>query len=184
MSTYPDYQSLLESPDSNDVMRIKRSVASILSLCAKVFISILLVVLINLAFGGVVRLSLLWSALPDISLRWLALLPALLLLNAVREYHDDIYIFGIHGITQHQGRLSLTKRVPYVKYSDILSLKLRQDPWGRIFNYGNIELDTAAEDGVELTIEGISSPNELFKLVEQLRLHSTKAGMVDQNTGN
>lgn len=181
MSTYPDYQSLLECPDSNDVMRIKRSIASILSLCAKVFISVVIVITIDLIFGGEIKLSLVWSSLPDISLRWLAILPALLFLNVVREYHDDIYIFGMHGITQHQGRLSLNKRVPYVKYSDILSLKLRQDPWGRIFNYGNIELDTAAEAGVELTIEGISSPDELFRLVEQLRLHSTKAGMVDRS---
>lgn len=162
------------------MMRVKRSFCSIFSLCAKVIASALLVVLINLIFDGAIRLSFLWPVLPDISLRWLGIFPALLLLNTLREYHDDIYIFGLHGITQHQGRLSLTKRVPHVKYSDILSLKVRQDPWGRIFNYGDLDLDTAAEAGVEIVVEGIDSPDELCRLVESLRLYSLKHGMADQ----
>ena len=180
MSTYPPFDELLRSPDSKDVLRAKRSVLSILSQCAKVFLSTALVVAINAAFDGVARLSLIFSILPDISLRWLGVLPAFLLLNAIREYHDDLYVFGLHGVTEYQGRLSLNKRVPHVKYSDILSLRVHQDPWGRIFNYGNIDLDTAADTGVEIVVEGVSSPDELCRLVERLRLHSIRSGMADE----
>lgn len=180
MATYPPFQTLLNCPDPKDVMRVKRSFCSIFSLCAEVFISATIIVLLNIAFDGVAKLSMIWSVLPDISLRWLGFFPALLLLNAFREYHDDLYIFGLHGVTEHQGRLSLTKRVPHVKYSDILSLRVRQDVWGRIFNYGDLDLDTAAEAEVEIVIEGVSSPDELCKLVEKLRLHSLRHGMADQ----
>lgn len=179
MSAYPPFDSLLRSPDPKNVLQAKRSFLSILSQCAKVFIATVIVVIINAAFDGVAPFSLIYSGLPDISLRWLGIVPALLLLNAIREYHDDLYIFGLHGVTEYQGRLSLTKRVPHIKYSDILSLRVRQDPWGRIFNYGDIDLDTAADAGVEIIIEGIYSPDELCLLIEKLRRHSFKTGMAD-----
>jgi membrane protein YdbS with pleckstrin-like domain len=182
MATYPQFETLLHCADPKDVMRAKRSVLSIFSLCAKAFLSAAVVIAINAAFNGSLRLSAVWAALPDISLRWLAIFPALLFLNVIREYHDDIYIFGLHGITQHQGRLSLNKRVPHVKYSDIQSLRVRQDPWGRVFNYGDVDLDTAADAGVEMIIEGVSSPIELSKLIDRLRLYSLRTGMADHET--
>ena len=179
MSAYPTYESLLRSANPKEVLHVKRSISSILSLCAGVFISILVVLAINLFFGGVLELSAFSPNYPDISLRWLGIVPALLLLNVLRAYHNDLYVFGLHGVTQYQGRLSLNKRVPYVKYSDILSLKVRQDPWGRVLNYGDIDLDTAADAGVEMVVAGVSNPDELSRLVEQLRLNSFKTGMVD-----
>lgn len=179
MATYPTFESLLRAPDSKNLLRVKRGLRSIFSMCAWVFITFVLVAVTNIAFDGVAQLSRFSPGLPDISLRWLALIPALLLLNVLREYHDDVYVFGLHGITQYQGRLSLSKRVPHVKYADILSLRVRQDPWGRILNYGDIDLDTAADAGVEMIIEGVPNPDELSKLVERLRLYSLRTGMAE-----
>jgi len=104
--------------------------------------------------------------------RWLTLIPLIFLAEVFRKYHDDLYIFGTHKITHQRGRLSLSYKVPVVKYLDIRSITVIQDIWGRILDFGNIEISTAAQQGPEMVVTGVRAPEDLALLVEDLRNYS------------
>lgn len=165
---YPSFDEVLDAPDPERVFEVHRSLRSIISHFLLFLISVVVVYVINVAFAelpSVVRLVLM-------SPRWLAIIPAALLLNIIRIHHDDLYIFSLKGVTHYEGRLSLSSSVPYVKYADIRSLRVRQGVWGRVFGYGDLDLDTAANNDVELSISGIIAPQELQELIEELRHHN------------
>jgi uncharacterized membrane protein YdbT with pleckstrin-like domain len=107
-----------------------------------------------------------------ISPRWFALVPLFVLLQTMRLYYDDLYIFSDTELLRQQGRLSYNYRVPSVKFEDIKGINVRQTFWGRIFGYGAIDLGTAAQQDTELSLEGIGAPHDLATLIEQLRDHN------------
>ncbi len=166
---YPSFKDLQNAGNKEELFRAHRSLRSELSTVAKIVISGLLILFLNVFFEGYLRLSSVIEGVPDISLRWLALVPAFYGLSLLRGYYDVVYVFGTEGVKQYKGRLSLNKKVPYVKYHDVLALRVHMDPWGRIFNYGDIDLDTAANDDIEMIIEGVANPQELANLLEDLR---------------
>ena len=93
------------------------------------------------------------------------------LLEIIRRYNNDLYVFSLDKVTKEQGRLSLSYSVPVVKYLDIRSVTVVQDIWGRIFDFGTVELSTAAREGSELFVEGIRDPEGLASFVEDCRTH-------------
>lgn len=113
----------------------------------------------------------------NFSVRWLAVIPVVMLLEILRRYNNDLYIFGLEKVTKEQGRLSLSYSVPVVKYMDIRSVTVVQDIWGRIFNYGNVELSTAARTGAELVLEAVGDPEALAVFLEDCRSHVKRMGL-------
>jgi hypothetical protein len=107
-----------------------------------------------------------------ISPRWLGFIPAVFLLEIFRRRHDDLYTFAENRIMHRAGRLSLNYRVPSVQYTDIRSIRVVQSIWGRMLGYGNVELGTAAQEGVELTLEGVLAPQDIADLLDGLRAHA------------
>lgn len=107
-----------------------------------------------------------------LSPRLIAIIPLLILLELLRRLHNDLYIFGMHRLTHLRGRLSFSYNVPVIKYADIRAINVMQDFWGRVFNYGDIAIGTAAHDGNELVISGVNAPVELATLLDQLRSQS------------
>jgi hypothetical protein len=167
MSHYPPLEEILAFGREDELFRVYRSVRAACSEIAVIIFTALIAIALNVYFEGYLILSQ-WG-LPDISLRWLALIPTFYVLSFLRGQFDTVYIFGSHGVAEHKGRLSLNKTVPYVKYADILALRVHQDPWGRALNYGSIDLDTSAEATVEMVIDGIVAPKELGMLLDELR---------------
>jgi hypothetical protein len=49
---------------------------------------------------------------------------------------------------------------------------VKQDIWGRIFNYGSVDVSTAAQTENELIIDGVLHPWELAMLIDRIRSRS------------
>lgn len=174
---YPELEELLEGQDPERLLVVHRSLWSILSNLVLFFILTALVYLVILAFGDV-RLPQNIPVLRHVSLRWLAVIPVLALLEIVRRYHDNLYVLGSDTVSHFAGRLSLNSSLPSLKYTDIVTVGVKQDILGRIFDYGNVLLDSAGESRVELTMTGVRSPREVVRLVEGFRKHSLEQGGV------
>jgi len=160
MSFYPSTESLVALPPGI-IFQVRISYRSIISqifyLTTSVIIYIILVKYL--------------SEVPYI--RWLAVVPVGLLLNIFRTYYNDIVRFEHHKITQHYGRLALNYEMPSIKYVDIRVVNVDQDIFGRIFDYGNVQLGCAGGKTWEMTIHGVRAPSDLAHLIEDMRLYST-----------
>ena len=171
---YPSFE-VLEKKKDRELFSAKRSLRSILSNLILFFFLLVVVVVITSFFPEGITLP----GIGTFSTRWLAVIPLLILLEVVRKYNDDIYMFQKHGLIHYEGRLSLQSSTPALKYGDILSIRVKQDLVGRILDYGNLELDSAGTTGVELVLNGIRSPAELAQLIERLRIKSIKEGTIE-----
>lgn len=177
MSFYPSFEEIIAGDDENGLLAVRRSFRSILSNTALFFVTLIVVYAINIALHGYYIPP--WvPVLHGLSPRWLAIIPTLVLLEILRKYHNDIYVFHSHYLNHYGGRLSLKTLTPSVKYVDILAVRVKQDIWGRILDYGNVELDTAATAGVELTMTGVRAPSELAAIADRFRMTSITQGAV------
>ena len=171
MATYPNLQELIKSNDKNSLLEVRRSVRSSMS-------AVMLFLFSAIAAYSLIYYLRDWSPPQDIplvkyiSVRWLVLIPAITLIELVRRYHNDLYVFSLHKLTHKRGRLAMSYAVPVIKYAHIRSVEVDQDIWGRILDYGNILVSTAAQEEVEMLIEGVRSPVELATLIEDFRTFS------------
>lgn len=101
--------------------------------------------------------------------RWFALVPIGLLLELIRKYNDELYLFERDRVIHHSGILSFTYQVPAIRYFDIRAIQVNQGIVGRLLNFGDIELSTAAQDRAELTIRGVHAPLQLAAFIEEMR---------------
>ena len=168
MTRYPDARQLLAGQDPERLLEVRRALVSILSQMMYFFGALIVVALLNWYWGDF-QFSQDMPVLRHFSLRWLFVLPLGLLVEIVRRYQDDLYVFGRDKVTHYNGRLSLSLHVPSIKYADIRGISVFQDIWGRILNYGDIALDTAAQKEVDILICGVAAPDRLALLVEELR---------------
>lgn len=168
MAIYPKVEEVLQQTNEKTIFQVKRSLRSILSSFFLFAFSLATVYFLNLWFRDFKPFPNI-PVLEHITLRWLALIPCLVLLEIIRKYHDDLYVFSTDTVTRYGGRLSLNYLVPAIKYTDIKGIAVTQDIVGRVFDYGKVELGTAAQDSSELTLEGVRAPVELGKVIEQLR---------------
>lgn len=169
---YPTLEELLKAPDPERALQVTRAVRSIISGIALFLLSAIAVYAINVLFYD-------WQPPQDIpfirhlSPRWLAVIPAVIVLELVRRYHDDLYVFGVDRVQHYNGRLSLAYSVPALRYSHIRAITVYQDILGRIFDYGRITIGTAGHDGSEICMAGIRNPRVLAQLIYDLKLYQT-----------
>ena len=64
---------------------------------------------------------------------------------------------------------------PIMNYEHIVMVAIDQDIMGRLFDYGDVELSSAAEDISELVIKGVRHPRELADIIEALVSQLTPA---------
>jgi membrane protein YdbS with pleckstrin-like domain len=168
MSHYPSFQDLQDCRPSDGVLfTSRRALRSSITYIALFLLTSGLVFFTYYQVGH-------WT-LSDtgfgryVSVKWLAIIPFYFLFELVRRQVDDLYEFEAHHLTCKGGRVSLSYTVPSVKYIDIRAIRVRQDIFGRIFNYGTLELATAAQEETEIFLECIVGPKELALLVDDLR---------------
>ena len=173
MAYYPSFEQIISQPNSQRLLEVKRSLRSIIPNIFYFCVSVVAVYLLNYYFYD-------WSppqtvpVLKHFSVRWLALVPVLFLAEIVRRYHDDLYIFELHRLTHLEGRLSLSYKVPVITYVDVRAITVFQDIFGRIFDYGEVSIGTAAKDADELIISGVRDPVGLARIVDQFRDYSKR----------
>lgn len=178
MATYPSFETILSGPDKNNLLHVKRSIRSVLPLVFW-FLGSLAVVYFFCELSEDPNYEFLFRW---ISPRWLGIVPALFLLEILRRRFDDLYVFSDQRVQKFQGRISLSYSVPTVTYIDIRSLSVVQTIWGRILNYGDILIGTAAQADEEMRIAGVLAPNELLNLLDRFRTESTRNNKFDANS--
>ncbi len=170
MSYYPPFEVII-GQNSQRLLEVRRSLRSIIPNIFYFLVSVYIVYLLNYYFYD-------WSPpesigiLRHLSVRWLAIVPVLFLAEIVRRYHNDLYIFELHRLTHLEGRLSLSYKVPVITYVDVRAITVFQDIFGRIFDYGEVSIGTAAKDGDELVISGVRDPVGLARIVDEFRNYS------------
>ncbi len=176
MRTYPTAEELLRRPAGSDLLVLRRSFRSMLSVGVMFVASLIGVYILTdiyLEEGLFSRVSF----LPTLSVRWLALVPAAFLLEIFRRRFDDLYVLRDERILHHDGKLSLKYIVPTIRYSDIRAITVYQDLLGRMLDYGDIDVGTAAQDGAEISFYGVRNPKQLAQVLDDFRnFHRSKSG--------
>ncbi|MCB0328201.1 MAG: PH domain-containing protein [Bdellovibrionales bacterium] len=167
MGYYPRAEELLANTEGH-LLELKRSPRSMLGFFAWALFSALIVSVICYFFGSV-RISYEIPVVNLLSTYWFFLFPIGVAIEGIRQYHDDLYILDREKVTHKGGRLSLEYSVPEIRYQDIRAVGVSQSFVGRLFDYGDVELNTAAQDQGELLLEGIRAPDELAELIEEIR---------------
>ena len=161
---YPHAAELLANVKGDTLLVIKRSPRSLLKLIIGFCTSVIVVASLTM-----------WLSARGYPARWLGIFPALLLAETVRRYYNDLFVLGRDRVVHYKGRISLSYSVPTVRYTDLRAINVDQDIWGRIFDYGNVELGTAGIEGFEMIILGVRSPARLGELLDELRTASIAA---------
>ena len=160
---YPLATELLKT-DQDTLLTLTRSARSLLKMIFFVVVSFIVVAVLMQIMSRY-----------DLPVRWLGLLPAGILAETVRRYYDNVWVIGRDRVTHYRGRLSLSYAVPTVRYTDMRAINVDQDIWGRILDYGNVELGTAGTDGFELVLIGVRSPTRLAEMLDELRTASIES---------
>lgn len=171
MSFYPEITSLLASRQSGQdqpLLQVHRSLYSILNGVIWFLVSAVLVCYLDFNFPDA-RISETHPILKHLSVHWLIIIPIGILIEIIRRYHNDLYIFESDQVTHYHGRLAISYHVPVIKYQHIRAVRVVQGILGRIFNFGDVEIGTASEEGMEMVILGVRAPLELAGLIEEFR---------------
>ncbi len=161
--THPTFEEIYTGANPDRLYIIKRSLLSLLPRCLLFLLLSSIVAFVNIRMateetGGYFR--------------WLGLVPFIVLLDLIRIYYNDIYVFSRFKLTKIEGRISFSYSVPSINYTDIRGLVVSQSFMGRILGYGDIHIGTASTEGHELVMEGMSDPERLGEIIEKFRQNS------------
>ncbi len=172
VSHYPGFEELVTSPrDPDRILVFTPAYRSFLSMMILWIFTVVVVLALNVW-------SYQWTAayprslISDLPMRWLAVVPMAILLEILRRKYNQVYIFGIDKATQIVGRLWFTYNETVIEYGDVRSINVVQSFWGRIFDFGRVDISTAAQEDSELQLDGVIAPEELAALVDHLRTYS------------
>lgn len=96
-------------------------------------------------------------------------IPFFFAMDILRRFFDANYHFCSRYVTARQGKLSFVLRQPRVEYCLIRGMRVVQGLTGRLFNFGDILLDTSASECSELKILGVNNPHQIKELIESRR---------------
>lgn len=90
----------------------------------------------------------------------------IILLGVIKMYRQRYYV-TTQRIKSEQGFISRVIRDAELdKIQDTL---VKQDLWGRLFNYGDVYFSTAGAGGYEITFASVSNPEGLKETIRDLR---------------
>ncbi|GEM_PF-1018870 len=184
--TYPAFEEITSRQGDKELLATYRSFNSLLPLIALFLILATFSFSLTAFFSGGAGGSVLQFL--NFSPRWFALPPALVLLEIIRRRFNDKYILGREILQHIGGRIALRYYIHIIKYSDIRAVNVVQSFWGRMLNFGTLEVSTAAQGEGDVFFYGVRSPEELAQLIEQFRAenqkrHSKEAGSRPRNDG-
>lgn len=171
---YPNAASILDGNKDAEMLVVHRSLRAEIPHAIAFVVAVVLVFALNIWFRSRgMRISI--PLLGGFSVRWFSLIPAAILLELVRKYHDQLYRFRPTRIEAEDGRFSLNYQSPMLRYTDLRAVQINQNLIGRLFDYGDIALSTAGTDQAEMVLRGVAQPAELAALIEDLRRKSLLA---------
>jgi uncharacterized membrane protein YdbT with pleckstrin-like domain len=169
---YPSVSEIVNHDiESGGSFSVNRSLKSLLPQIGSFLSAVAVLYLIE--FGTAYFLGFGWRRhipiVGDYAFRLFAVVPIVLLLELIRKYNDDVYVFERDRVIHHDGVLSFTYNVPAIRYFDIRAVQVKQGIVGRILGYGDIELSTAAQDRAEVILQGVAAPRSLAAFIEEMR---------------
>lgn len=167
-----DIEGWIQESDKDSLLEIKRPFRANMALLIYFLLSVVAYVIINATAASLSPED--YPFLQVLSPRWLIIVPFILLVEMVRRHLDHLYVFSHNKLTKIEGRLSFKYNVPSIKYSDIKGIVVHQSFWGRVFDYGQVALGTAAQDEAELVMDGVGNPYGVAELIEQLRAYNIR----------
>lgn len=177
-TSYPVLEDFVKCREAGESFYVRRALRSILSEVGWFLISILAIAAISYYDS----LNAIYRSIPILGLispRWLAIIPVAILLEILRQLLNDLYVFDISEFRSYKGRIALNYNVPAVKYSDIKAIVIRQDIMGRLLNYGDVLIGTAAHSGFETSLDGVYAPESLATLLRALTEHNHRVNKQD-----
>lgn len=88
-----------------------------------------------------------------------ALIPLIYLAYVIHRLRDSRYTVTADRVRATHGRLSFRKQDHEIDIADIRGVEIDRPFLGRLLNYGNLEIGTAAHQGEEIIVEGIFDPS-------------------------
>ena len=89
------------------------------------------------------------------------LVPASTLAISLYRIFNVTYILDRVGIEAWNGILSFNHTITRVRYRDIRGADVMTTIWGRLFNFGTINVGTAASSSWEIEMNGVRCPRKL-----------------------
>lgn len=182
--TYPSFEEIVAREGDRELFATYRSFNSLLPLILIFLVVAGLSVILTVIFSQ----GLVLSKFLNFSPRWFSLPAVIILLEILRRRYNDKYILGREILSHIGGRIALKYYIHIIKYSDIRAVNVVQSFWGRILNFGTLEVSTAAQGEGDVFFYGVKSPEELAQIIEQFRgenqkRHSKEAGSRVRNDG-
>ena len=106
--------------------------------------------------------------------------PLTILAVILHKKFNRKYVLSKRGIAFKMGLLSLTKSEQAVAYSKMRGVEIRRTIMQRIFNVGDVCVNTILGDRPEVVMKGIYNPNEMGAVIEYFIELSTKS---EQDSG-
>jgi hypothetical protein len=109
------------------------------------------------------------------SFRLPLLIPISLGLAAVLVHYifDRRYEIGVDYVRSQAGLLSFKKSDMRIMMTDIRGIEIRRGVYGRLVNFGDIEIGSAMHGGAEIFMYGVDDPS-FFRDVIVLRRHAAE----------
>ena len=93
--------------------------------------------------------------------------PALLLLEALRRKFNDRYTLTNQKLIQESGLLSIKYKMVSLRLDDLREVKTSQSLLGRLLDFGTITAGTAAIAKEEIIFIGVSAPDEIARKIRE-----------------
>jgi uncharacterized membrane protein YdbT with pleckstrin-like domain len=88
---------------------------------------------------------------------------AFILITAVLGHYSTDYALTKTGVVKTRGLLS--KDVATIPYGKIQDIRLKKSFLERILGIGNIYIDTAGENGIEMILRGVPDPDRTHNMI-------------------
>lgn len=95
-------------------------------------------------------------------------IPTILLGISLFRIYNVRYVLDGRGIEAYDWVLG-PQRVTSIRYEDIRSIESEQSIIGRLLDFGDLEIGTAAQSSVEVIFFGIGAPQEVLQLIQRER---------------
>jgi uncharacterized membrane protein YdbT with pleckstrin-like domain len=102
----------------------------------------------------------------DFPVLWL--IPFFVLCTLLFRIYNVRYVLDSRGIDAYDWVLG-PQRVTSIRYEDIRSIESEQSIVGRLLDFGDLEIGTAAQSSIEVVFYGIGSPQEVLQLIQRER---------------
>lgn len=117
----------------------------------------------------------------DLGLPIFWLFPLFALLELIFRVYNVRYEVNTRFIEARTGRLSFHQRLVRIRYEDIRGVETDQSLFERFLDIGTVSVGSAATDGMEVQMEGISAPLEVQEMIQserdkRIKLQKTMAG--------